>query len=420
MRARLCLLAILGLSAILLVGCGAKSKIDDVVKGFFSEINRSNFETAKAKYLSTKLINTLNAPGVPAGTLEKSWKDVVGHIKSIEVAAIEAKGESAKATALLTMPWGTVWHGNVDLIKEGGQEWKISDMGDFKKLGRENVRQALRKCRFKDEAGASADFAAAFAESPKDAMILTDWGTCYAGLGSLTAAEQRLKQAIEMYPDIVWTPYVILAQVYSKQGRLKEAEDALQKAIKNNPEDAAAHNSLAWLYAENNRKLDRAIELAQKALTLSPDDPNILDTLGWAYYKKSDRAEAVRFLARAKAKAPYNQQIQAHYKEASETAAVHVSRAYSLIRSGRYDEAIAAAGAALRQEPNNQQAQQARQLAQNQAVAAHLQRAEQLFRAQRYDEAVRECDAALRYDPQNRQALTLKNRILETKKVLGY
>lgn len=319
------------LTVSVLGGCGAESKVDSVIKGFFSEVNAYNFETAKGKYLSTKLINTLNSPGVP-DLVEESFKEVPGQIETVEVAGIEVKGEIATATAILVTLWGAKWQGRMALIKEGGREWKIDNWETFKTLGQEQVKRARQLCDSKNVRAAVTEFEAAVAENPDDAMTLAWWGYCYQQVGNLGAAEEKLRQAIEMHPDVVWDPYIALADVYSRQGKPREAEAAIKKAIRNKPDYARSYNALAWFYAERGEKLERAIELAEKALSLSPDNAAFLDTLGWAYYKKGDREQAVKFLRQARAKAPYDREIQAHYKEVSETAAgTKPSRTYALL-----------------------------------------------------------------------------------------
>jgi hypothetical protein len=49
------------------ISCTTRVRIDDVVRGFFGEVNRSNFETAKTKYLAASLINDFNTPAALGG-----------------------------------------------------------------------------------------------------------------------------------------------------------------------------------------------------------------------------------------------------------------------------------------------------------------------------------------------------------------
>jgi tetratricopeptide (TPR) repeat protein len=312
------LAVVIVLSLLASVSCGSRSQIDDVVKNFFAEVNRSNFETARVKYLySADSPLTL---GRAHKTIEDSFKNLAGYIQSVEVRNERVTGEQATLTAVLITPWGARASGRVQLIKEGGREWKISSWDAFNFLGHEHSRRAMNYCNAQNIGTALTEFQAALTENPQDAVILDSMGICYEKIGNFGAAEQKFTEAIKLYPDVLYTAYWHLGNLYAQQGKLIEAERAYEKAVKNNPDDADSHNALAWFYADHGIKLDRAIELAQKALSLSPESAYILDTLGWAYYKKGDRTQALQYLARAAGKEPNNQTIQGHYKQALGTA----------------------------------------------------------------------------------------------------
>ena len=91
-----------------------------------------------------------------------------------------------------------------------------------------------------------------------------------------------------------------------------------------------------------------------------------------------------------------------------------------MINAGSLEQASGECDAALRQEPNNQQAKDLKASIGKQAAIRLVTDARQLFEKQQYDPAISECDAALRYDPQNVDAQNLKAKIAEVKKVLGY
>jgi tetratricopeptide (TPR) repeat protein len=403
--------------------CTTRGRIDDVIKDFFGDVNHSNFESAKAKYLATSLINEFNAPpalGRNHKTIQESFGWAAGSIDSVAVTGEVVTGEEGTATVTLTTSWGTKATGAVELVKENGKAWKIQKWADFRSLGSEHLASAGSFCNMRNYAAAIAEYQAASAENPDDSMILTNWGLCYQFMGRPDDAETQYKKAIEMHPSGVWDPYIYLGSIYAARDDTGQAQEVLQKAIKNKPDNARAYNSLAWMYADKGIKLDQAIELAQKATELAPDDAGIIDTLGWAYYRKGLRAEAIRYLAQATARAPNSVEIRKHYEEASTTAAAHLNRAQQLMNGGRFDEAAAECDAALRQEPNNQQASSMKGDIGREAAARHMIGARQLFERQQYDPALAECDAALRYDPRNADAISLKTRIAEVKKVLGY
>jgi len=291
------------LSFLALASCTARARVDDVVKGFFGEINGSNFESAKAKYLSASLINELNAPsslralGAPLHkTVEQSFQGAAGGIDSIEVGSEEIKGEQASLATTLVMKWGTKDSGSIELIKEAGKNWKISGWGEFKGLGSEHLANAATLCNARNLDAALSEYRAALIENPQDSILIFYMGGCYEIMGKLNEAEAEYKRSIQMHPNALWDPYLRLGWIYQIRGNIAQAEQAYQKAIKNKPDYALAYNNLAWLYADKGIKLDRAIELAQKASELAPNEGNFLDTLGWAYYRKGDRAQALKYL----------------------------------------------------------------------------------------------------------------------------
>jgi tetratricopeptide (TPR) repeat protein len=374
------LAAAVALSFLSSTSCSTRGRIDDVIKEFFGEINGSNFESAKAKYLATSLINDLAAPpafGRSHKTIQESFQQLAGSIDSVEVTGEVVKGEEASATVTLAISWGARESGTIELVKEGGKAWKIQKWGEFRTLGAEHVANAINLWRARNPGAAVAEYQAALAENPQDSAIVTSLGVCYQVMGRLDDAEAQYKKAIEMHPNAVWDPYIALGSLYAQRGDIPKAEEAFQKAIKNKPDNAGGYNSLAWMYAEKGINLDKAVELAQKAIQLSPDDAGLVDTLGWAYYRKGQRAEALRYLAQAAARAPNSAEIRNHYEEVSITAAVHLIRAQGLVNTGRFDQAAGECDAALRQEPNNERAKSMKADIGKQAAARHVAGARQ-------------------------------------------
>lgn len=249
--------------------------------------------------------------------IRESFGQFAGHIKSFEIQSEQVNGEAASDWVSIGTTWGSRSPGRIALVKEQGRAWKISDWSEFKALGAEHLAKAGGLCEAQNLSSALAEFRAALAENPEDSDIYTAIGECYLKVGNVTAAEEHLKRAIIMYPDVVWQPYIALADLCQKRNDFPNAEQAYKKAIKNRPDYWAPYNNLGYLYAERGTNLDEAIELAAKALSLSPDEAASLDTLGWAYYKKGDRTQALKYLARALAKLPTNKEALAHYRAAS-------------------------------------------------------------------------------------------------------
>ncbi len=408
----------ISLAVIASFACTVRSKVDSVVEGFFAEVNNSNFETAKTKYLSSVLISRLESPLEPHKPIKDSFGGVVGSIKTVEVSSVQATGESAIATTTLITPWGEKYNGTVDLIKQGGQDWKINDWQEFNAVGHDQDTRAVQECGYRGNTDALNDFQGASSENPRDARILNDWGWCYLVRVDDANAEAKFKQAIDMYPDVVWDPYINLAVIDMKRSDLKAAEKALKKAVSNKP---AVHTYavLSLFYSDNAMNLDDAIELAQKGLALAPEDPGLLDAMGWAYYRSGKREQSIPYEGRAMKQAPNDPVIRSHYYEVTVTAAQHLTRTQELSSGGQYDEAMHECEATLRQEPNNEQAIALKGTIGKQAANAHVTRANQEFDKQQYNPALAECEVALHYDPQNADATALKAKINEVKKVLN-
>lgn len=294
-----------------------------MVEGFFSAVNKSNFETAKVQYLSTVLTNTLNSRSGGHDSIQDSFQQVIGRIDSVNVQGTQVQGETATATAYLTKPWGEKWRCRIELVKEGGRQWKISDWHDPERVGQEHLAKASQQC-WENLNAASNEYQAALAENPKDASILHSWGLCCMSRDP-AAAEKKINEALRYCADFCADEYFLLAVLYEKQGKLAAGEASAQRAIGSKsrlaitPEQAraGANSMLAELYVDGS-KFDQAIGAAQKALTLSPDEATAMGALGWAYYKKGDRAQALKYLSQAVQKAPKVPDFQQHYAQASQ------------------------------------------------------------------------------------------------------
>jgi tetratricopeptide (TPR) repeat protein len=305
------------------VSCAERPKAETVVEGFFDEVNKSNFESAKTSYLSSTLKAAIDTPSIMQHrSIRESFGQFAGHIKSLEIQSVQVNGEAASAPIVISTTWGSRSQGRIALVMEEGKIWKISDWTSFEAFGSEHMAKAASLCDARNLSSALAEYQAALAENSADSDIYTALGECYQKVGNVTAAEEQLKTAISMYPGAVWKPYIDLAYLYQRRNNFPGAEEAYKKAVQNRPDDWEPYNDLAYMYAEKGTNLDEAIGLANRALSLFPDDAYSLDTLGWAYYKKGDRSQALKYLARALAKVPANEIVLAHYRAAS-NALVH-------------------------------------------------------------------------------------------------
>ena len=114
--------------------------------------------------------------------------------------------------------------------------------------------------------------------------------------------------------------------------RAKHFEDAVRvfkRVIASDPNHAQALNHLGYILADRGERLQESIGYIKRALEIDPNNPAYLDSLGWAYFKLNQFELAEPQLRRAAADLATNSVIQDHLGD-------------TLLKLGRYDEAIAA------------------------------------------------------------------------------
>jgi tetratricopeptide (TPR) repeat protein len=112
--------------------------------------------------------------------------------------------------------------------------------------------------------------------------------------------------------------YYQIGAFHERLGQLNEAEDQLRKAIEMGPEllTASAENYIAYMWAEKGEKLEMCLELIQSALKVDPDNPAFIDTLGWVYFMMGRTEDAIRELQRAASLEPTDPTILEHLGDA--------------------------------------------------------------------------------------------------------
>ena len=114
--------------------------------------------------------------------------------------------------------------------------------------------------------------------------------------------------------------------------RAKHFEDAVRvfkRVIASDPNHAQALNHLGYILADRGERLPESVGYIKRALEIDPNNPAYLDSLGWAYFKLNQFELAEPQLRRAAADLATNSVIQDHLGD-------------TLLKLGRYDEAIAA------------------------------------------------------------------------------
>ena len=137
------------------------------VKGFFDEVNKSNFESAKTTYLSSTLKAAIDTPSIMQHkAIRESFGQFAGHIKSFEIQGEQVNGEAANALIVISTTWGSRSQGRIALVKEEGRVWRISDWSNFEAFGSEHTAKAASLCDTRDLSSALAEYQAALAENP--------------------------------------------------------------------------------------------------------------------------------------------------------------------------------------------------------------------------------------------------------------
>jgi tetratricopeptide (TPR) repeat protein len=197
----------------------------------------------------------------------------------------------------------------------------------------------------RNPAAARARVDAQLAHQPKNPALLLLAARTYGASGDNAAAEQKLRQVIQLDPSNL-DAYMLLGELYSSQHRVPEAKATFQSILKMQPASVpintmmgilysregnraeakkqyervlqidphavAAANNLAFLYADEGVNLDMALQLAQTAKQKLPASPEVADTVGWVYVKKALPSLAVKQLQQAADGAPTNAMIQYH------------------------------------------------------------------------------------------------------------
>ena len=221
---------------------------------------------------------------------------------------------------------------------------------------------------------------AAVQKSPKDGQLLVISARAHAVMQDYARAEQLLRSAIEVSPDLMDGysllarilvvegkadtalkemealaarkpdlpgPHLMAGFIYGIQQKKSEAKAAYRRALDIDPKTPIAANNLAYLMADDGENLDEALELAQLAKQMMPKASDVSDTLGWVYYKRGLYGPAVDALREARERAPNDVTIQYHL-------------GLALHRSGQTDEGRKLLEGALKASPAASEAEAAR------------------------------------------------------------
>ena len=127
------------------------------------------------------------------------------------------------------------------------------------------------------DSGDPATAAALLSRAPARADVLSDLGVMQRAQGNLEAAEQTLRRALALDPDLL-PAMGNLGNALLDQGRAAEAEAVLSRAVERAPDQAWLRRSLALAVLARQDAAGAEPQLRQ-ALALAPDDPEANETL---------------------------------------------------------------------------------------------------------------------------------------------
>ncbi len=172
--------------------------------------------------------------------------------------------------------------------------------------------------------------------------------TVLTGLKRMDAAETRLTEMEQKYPEQKTRVMLARAEWLNQAGRYPEAFDVLsevllqapdnrdvlyaralvaehmnkldvmeadlRKILQSKPDDAPALNALGYTLADRTDRYAEAEQYLDQALKLQPNEAVIIDSYGWLQYKMGRPQLALEYLRKAYAKAAENE-IAAHVAE---------------------------------------------------------------------------------------------------------
>ncbi len=89
------------------------------------------------------------------------------------------------------------------------------------------------------------------------------------------------------------TAQAILGQTWYNLGQYTKSRDAYLAALQVQPDNITALNNLAYVYAENLDDPSRALPFARRAARIEPENPSILDTYAWTLARTGRYEEAL-------------------------------------------------------------------------------------------------------------------------------
>jgi len=235
------------------------------------------------------------------------------------------------------------------------------------------------------------------------------------------AALEQLEAGLSRNPQET-SLLMLKGMIEEKIQNFPAAREAYEKLLAVAPTFGPAWNNVAYIYSEKLNDPEKALAAARKAREFQPADPASADTLGWVLYKRGEYAAALPLLQESAAKLPDEPEVRYHLgmtyylldDEENARKALGFAAAAPADFSGKSEaeecltllaldvnhaapEAVAGVQSRLKSHPAD--------------VVALGRWAEIQAHAGKWDEAVDAYDAALKQNPNNVQWLVAQARI---------
>ncbi|MDD1696909.1 MAG: tetratricopeptide repeat protein, partial [Methanoregula sp.] len=108
--------------------------------------------------------------------------------------------------------------------------------------------------------------------------------------------------------------YMYLGDAYHAINKTDESDKAYQKSLQINDSNAYVLNNFSYYLSLRNTDLDKAEKMALKAVTLEPENPSFQDTYGWVLFKLGKYEEAKTWVLKAiQSNEPPSGEVLEHY-----------------------------------------------------------------------------------------------------------
>lgn len=194
---------------------------------------------------------------------------------------------------------------------------QIREDDTYDSLSRAQTAAMLTALERGDEALVMLQDAAVAADADARSFVLL--GEAYQQAERFDEAVAAFEQALARGVDseqLSWQVLFMIGAAEEQRGNWTAAEARLREALEAAPDQATVLNYLGYMLLDRGEKEEEAIGLIEQAHRLEPNNGHITDSLGWAQYRRGNYGEAVKTLERAVASVPGDATINDHLGDA--------------------------------------------------------------------------------------------------------